>query len=111
MCRKRDPAFGECPQQHRLSSTLRINVVALVPTEQSIQRGVRAMSKQKSIVRKNKELSARKRSRKAPHKLIPRIRKDLQLKDYLMEEHPELGLPLDGAKWGVPFRGQKKARD
>jgi hypothetical protein len=40
--------------------------------------------------RKSTAISKRKETRKDPHKLIPRDRKDLQLKNYLMEEHPEL---------------------
>jgi hypothetical protein len=39
--------------------------------------------------------SAPKKRRPAQPRLIPRERSDLQLKDYLMEDHPELGLPCE----------------
>ena len=57
------------------------------------------------------KLAAKKRSKQA-RPVVRRDRKELRLKDYLMEEHPELGLPLDGARFcrtGRPSRA-KKAR-
>jgi hypothetical protein len=55
--------------------------------------------KKATAEKKIKAPSTRKKARRVGHRLIHRDRKDLQLKDYLMEEHPELGLPLDGAKF------------
>jgi len=55
------------------------------------------------------KLAAKKRSRQV-RPVVRRDKKELRLKDYLMEEHPELGLPLDGAKFcrtGRPSREKK----
>jgi hypothetical protein len=46
-----------------------------------------------------KKPATKKKSGQVRPVLIRRERKELQLKDYLMEEHPELGLPLDGVKF------------
>lgn len=53
----------------------------------------------------------KKKGRQVRQVLIRRDRKDLQLKDYLMEEHPELGLPLDGAKVGRTGRAPRTEED
>jgi hypothetical protein len=58
------------------------------------------IKKKAKALSKVSAFSSRKKKRKLQSKLVPRNRKDLQLKDYLAEEHPELGLPLDGAKFG-----------
>jgi len=53
----------------------------------------------KEISRKKTKLaSARKKPRLVQPRLIHRDRKDLQLKDYLMEDHPELSLPVEDGK-------------
>jgi hypothetical protein len=53
----------------------------------------------KEISRKKTKLAAaHKKRRQAPPRLIHRARKDLELKDYLMEDHPELGLPVESGK-------------
>jgi hypothetical protein len=57
-----------------------------------------------------KVISKRTKTRKDTHKLIARDRKDLQLKNYLMEEHPELGLPLDGANPGATEASPRRAK-
>jgi hypothetical protein len=55
--------------------------------------------KKPKVLSKRRAPSARKRAQKASRKLVPRTRKDLELKNYLTEPHPELGLPMDGAKF------------
>jgi hypothetical protein len=53
----------------------------------------------KEISRKKTKLAAaHKKRRQARPRLIHRNRKDLELKDYLMEDHPELGLPVESGK-------------
>jgi hypothetical protein len=47
--------------------------------------------KEPGTLTKAKAFSVRKGPRKTPPKLVPRDRKDLQLTDYLLEDHPEFG--------------------
>jgi hypothetical protein len=65
------------------------------------------------VAEMKKKPTAKKKGRRVRSVLIRRDRKDLRLKDYLMEEHPELGLPLDGAKLGRTGRASRaeKGRD
>jgi len=49
-------------------------------------------------IKKAKAISAHKKVRQSSTRLIRRVRKDLELKDYLMEDHPELNVPLEDAK-------------
>jgi hypothetical protein len=55
--------------------------------------------KKKISRKKTKPASAHKKRRLAQPRLLHRDRKDLQLKDYLMEDHPELGLPVEDGKF------------
>src|SRR5271163_2557469 len=45
-------------------------------------------------VTKTKAVPVRKKVRRIQPRLVHRERNDLQLKDYLMEDHPELDLPV-----------------
>ena len=57
------------------------------------------MKKKKPEKRKKaKAISAHKKGRRTSPSLIHRNRKDLVLKNYLMEDHPELGASLADAK-------------
>ena len=70
--------------------------------------------KKKISRKRTKPGSAHKKRRLAQPRLIHRDRKDLQLKDYLMEDHPELSLPVergDSAKTdGVCGQQERDAR-
>ena len=50
--------------------------------------------KEKISRKKTKLASVHQKRRAVRPRLIRRDRKDLQLKDYLMEDHPELSLPV-----------------
>jgi hypothetical protein len=59
---------------------------------------------------KAKAISAHKKVRRTSPRLIHRDRKDLQFKNYLMEDHPELSLPLDDAKPAKTDRVSRAAK-
>jgi hypothetical protein len=59
---------------------------------------------------KAKAISAHKKVRRTSPRLIHRDRKDLQLKNYLMEDHPELSLPPDHAKPAKTDRVSRAAK-
>jgi hypothetical protein len=54
--------------------------------------------KKKISKKKTKPVAAHKKRRLSQPRLIHRDRTDLQLKDYLMEDHPELSLPVGSVK-------------
>jgi hypothetical protein len=60
--------------------------------------------------KKTKPAAAHKKRRQAQPRLIHRDRKDLELKDYLMEDHPELGLPVESGKLAKVDCGLRPAR-
>ena len=60
--------------------------------------------------KKTKVASAHKKRRLAQPRLIHRDRKDLQLKDYLMEDHPEMSLPVEDGKSAKADRVLRPAR-
>ena len=65
----------------------------------------------KEISRKKTKLApAHKKRRLAQPRLVHRERKDLQLKDYLMEDHPELSLPFEDEKSAKAARVLRPAR-
>jgi hypothetical protein len=51
--------------------------------------------KKKISTKKSGPVSTPKKRRPTQPRLIHRERSDLQLKDYLMEDHPELSLPCE----------------
>ncbi|MEQ1472631.1 MAG: hypothetical protein ABLQ96_02355 [Candidatus Acidiferrum sp.] len=61
-------------------------------------------------MKKAKAIFAPKKGRQISAKLIHRDRKDLELKNYLMEDHPELGVPLEDAKSPKVNRVSRVAR-
>lgn len=62
-------------------------------------------------MKKAKAISTPKKDGRSSPKLIHRDRKDLELKNYLMEDHPELGVPLGDAKPPRVDRVSRVARD
>jgi hypothetical protein len=61
--------------------------------------------------KKAKAVSANKKVRRSSPRLIHRDRKDLELKDYLMEDHPELNVPLEVARSARADRVSRAAND
>jgi hypothetical protein len=66
--------------------------------------------KKKVSKKKSNVASAPKKRRVAQPRLIRRERKDLQLKNYLMEDHPELGLPVENGMSAKAARVSQPAR-
>jgi hypothetical protein len=64
----------------------------------------------KKKISKKKSNVASKKRRVAQPRLIRRERKDLQLKNYLMEDHPELGLPVENGMSAKADRVSRPAR-
>jgi hypothetical protein len=60
-------------------------------------------------IEKAKAISAHKKVRRSSPRLIHRDRKDLELKDYLMEAHPELNVPPEVARSAKTDRVSKVA--
>jgi hypothetical protein len=59
--------------------------------------------------KKAKAISAHPKVRRSSPRLVHRDRKDLELKDYLMEDHPELNVPPEVARSAKTDRVSKVA--
>jgi len=60
-------------------------------------------------IKKAKAASANQKVRRSSPRLVHRDRKDLELKDYLMEDHPELNVPPEVARSAKTDRVSKVA--
>ncbi|GAC1636948.1 MAG: hypothetical protein NVS9B14_16380 [Candidatus Acidiferrum sp.] len=63
------------------------------------------------VAEMKKNPAKHKKVRRVPPALVRKNRKDLQLKDYLAEEHPEFGVPLEGRKLGGTGRTSRAKKD
>jgi len=60
-------------------------------------------------IKKAKAIPANQKVRRSSPRLVHRDRKDLELKDYLMEDHPELNVPPEVARSAKTDRVSKVA--
>ena len=61
-------------------------------------------------IKKAKAVSAHQKVRQSSPRLVHRDRKDLELKDYLMEDHPELNVPPEVARSAKTDRVSRVAK-